>query len=507
MMPQGVLPFKYERENQGSGMTGLGGLPVYLDLAEVIGLSRSISEHVRVRAEGQGWTDCEVVMSLMLLNLAGGECVEDVNRLEGDEGFCRILAKVGKYGLKRKERREMERRWRKERERGVPSPSAVFRYLEGFHDEGQGSMREEGKAFIAVGNEHLRGFVEVMKVFLSFMQKQGSEEIATLDMDATLVETQKAGALFCYEGYKAYQPLNTWWAEQEVVVHTEFRDGNVPAGYEQLRVLKEALSVLPEGVKKVRVRSDTAGYQHDLMKYCEGGRNKRFGRVEFAIGCDVSPEFKKAVREIKESEWHSLYKEVKGGKRETRRSWAEVCFVPDAIGRSKKGLEYRYIAIRECMEEQLSLPGIEESKVYPFQTMKMEEVKYKIFGLVTNMDWEGGKLIWWHYKRCGKGEEVHRVMKEDLAGGKLPCGDFGENAAWWWIMVLALNLNQAMKRLVLGEKWICKRMKAIRFSLIHLPARVMNRSRQLFVRIAKDHPSFEWLVQIRARIAALGSSG
>ncbi len=32
-------------------------------------------------------------------------------------------------------------------------------------------------------------------------------------------------------------------------------------------------------------------------------------------------------------------------------------------------------------------------------------------------------------------------MKEDLAGGKLPLDDFGENAAWWWIMILAMNLN------------------------------------------------------------------
>jgi hypothetical protein len=74
-------------------------------------------------------------------------------------------------------------------------------------------------------------------------------------------------------------------------------------------------------------------------------------------------------------------------------------------------------------------------------------------------------------------------------------------------MVLALNLNQAMKALVLGKNWICKRIKAIRFSLINLPARVMERSRQLFVRLAKNHASFEWLIEIRARIAALASSG
>jgi hypothetical protein len=31
-------------------------------------------------------------------------------------------------------------------------------------------------------------------------------------------------------------------------------------------------------------------------------------------------------------------------------------------------------------------------------------------------------------------EQVHLVMKEDLAGGKLPSGKFGVNAAWWQII-------------------------------------------------------------------------
>jgi hypothetical protein len=80
---------------------------------------------------------------------------------------------------------------------------------------------------------------------------------------ATLVETTKLDALYSYKGFKAYlpmrctqtgQPFNTWWAEQGLVLHTEFRDGNVPAGYKQLRVLKEALAMLPAGVEKVRLR-------------------------------------------------------------------------------------------------------------------------------------------------------------------------------------------------------------------------------------------------------------
>jgi len=67
------------------------------------------------------------------------------------------------------------------------------------------------------------------------------------------------------------------------VVHTEFRDGNVPAGFEQRRVLEEALKSLPKGVSKVRMRSDTAGYQHDLLRYCDEEKNKRWGRIEFTV--------------------------------------------------------------------------------------------------------------------------------------------------------------------------------------------------------------------------------
>jgi hypothetical protein len=305
-MSQGVLPFKYEEEKRESGMTALAGLPVYLDLAAVLGLSESISRYLRVKK--QGWTDARMVLSLMLLNLAGGTCVDDMRRLEGDEGFCRVLRRVEQKGMKRRERRELERRRRKEQERAVPSPSAVFRYLSAFHDASQELLRVAGTAFIPPSNAHLRGLAQVNGEMVSSLQKRHPQVVATVDQDATLVATSKGDALYSYKGFKAYQPLNTWWAEQGVVLHTEFRDGNVPAGYEQLRVLQEALSLLPAGVEKVRLRSDTAGYQHDLLRYCEKGEDARFGRIEFAIGCDVTAAFKKAVLAVEESEWAPIHK-------------------------------------------------------------------------------------------------------------------------------------------------------------------------------------------------------
>jgi len=86
---------------------------------------------------------------------------------------------------------------------------------------------------------------------------------------------------------------------------------------------------------------------------------------------------------------------------------------------------------------------------------------------------------------------------------KLPSSDFGENAAWWWIMVLALNLNTAMKHLVLKKSWTTKRMKALRFSLINLPGRILTGARQLAIRIAKGHLSLPILLAARQRIMGL----
>lgn len=489
-------------------MTAMAGLPIYLDLAWVLGVGDFIRAHVQARKSDQGWTDEQAVVSLMLLNLAGGDCVDDIKILEKDEGFCKILKRVETKGLIRRQKREMQRRWRKEHHRCVPSPSALFRYLEAFHDSEQEKKRQRGKAFIPAPNEHLHGLRKVNREIVASIQKRHLEEEATLDTDATLIETEKKEALFSYQGYKAYQPFNVWWAEQGLVLHTEFRDGNVPAGYEQMRVFEEALEMLPEGVTKVYLRSDTAGYEHGLLRYCEKGQNKRFGRIEFGIGVDVIPEFKKAVAEVEESEWNPLWKEVKGKKIRTNTEWAEVCFVPNAISRSKKDPVYRYLATRELLE-QPELPGMDSYLELPFPTVSMQKKHYKIFGIVTNRDLEGSELINWLHKRCGKSEEAHSMMKEDFGGGKLPSSDFGENAAWWWIMMLAFNLNSAMKRLVLEGSWASKRMKGIRFSLIGLPGRVVEHARGLIVRLVKNHPSLEVLVKARLRIMELGylSSG
>jgi hypothetical protein len=139
--------------------------------------------------------------------------VEDLERLEGDSGFAAVLQAIEHELLSRAERRSLKARWRRMRGRTVPSPTALSAWLERFHDPAA-PKAVAGSAFIAAVTEELPGLWKVNQALPGFSQTHQPAASATLDRDATLIETHKRDALPCHKGFKAYQPLNCWWAEQ-----------------------------------------------------------------------------------------------------------------------------------------------------------------------------------------------------------------------------------------------------------------------------------------------------
>jgi len=498
-MTQGPPTFQYKCEKDDSVLTGFAGLPLYLELAIKSGLSQYIQAFLKTKT--RGWSDQEMVISLILLNLAGGDCITDINRLEQDKGLKTLLSQLATHGMSRQEKRAYLKRWRSERQRGLPSTAAIHRYLRAFHNDKEEGKRVEGKAFIPEANDHLKALIGLNTALITAAQQHTPHTHATLDQDATLTTTHKSTAHYCYKKQKAYQPFNTYWAEHGLIVHSEFRDGNVPAGFEQLRLLKESLSYLPEDVKTVSLRSDSAGYQEALLKYCAEGEDPRFGVIEFTIAARVSASFKDAVGKLKAEDWHPIYHyEADGSTVKTAQEWAEVCFVPSWAGYNKKQANYRYVAIREKMTLPKSGEDIEKLEL-PFQTIKTDEVNYKLFAVVTNSHLPGSELIHWHRQRCGKSEQVHSIQKNDLAGGQLPSCYFGTNAAWWQIMILSFNLNRLMQIAALPEGLKEKKMKALRFHFINIPGRLVRHARQVWVRVERH--AYDLFQRIRNSIACL----
>ena len=57
---------------------------------------------------------------------------------------------------------------------------------------------------------------------------------------------------------------------------------------------------------------DSAGYQHDVLKFCATGDGGQRDIIEFTVSNDMTTEFRKAVMEVDQEEWKPLYRREKG---------------------------------------------------------------------------------------------------------------------------------------------------------------------------------------------------
>lgn len=129
-----------------------------------------------------------------------------------------------------------------------------------------------------------------------------------LNVDATIIESEKEAAQWTYQKVKGYQPLLGFvHREQEgsaeakdgtrlpgLIVADEFKDGNVPAGAKAVDFLKRCTVMLPVGKKLSRLRTDSAWYQAEVVNYC------REEKCSFTICADLDVAVRAAIHAIKE---------------------------------------------------------------------------------------------------------------------------------------------------------------------------------------------------------------
>lgn len=504
MLAQICLPLKFEAEENSTGLTAWAGLPVFLELMATVGLPSELMDKVGLRPD-QGWSDIQQVAALVLLKLAGGDCVTDVDQLEADDGLCAIVEALETHHLREGTRHKIEGRMRRGGERTFPSPTAIREYLEAFEPDEQTTKAagDEG-ASLPEPSPPLEGLREVVARPVHYGELRSHQATeATLDIDATLAQTANRSAKPCYEGYPAYQPVNVFWFEVEQVLFSEFRDGNCPAAWRIDEIVEEGLARLPDFVDTARVRSDTAGYNIELIRSMADGDHPRFGEIEFAIGVPVEQAFKASCLACKESRWEPLAPEGDDEIRsDGRLEYAEIPHLPQWLAHTQKDFGIRFLAVREPLGQK-SLPVLEAEddpqEELPFPTMEFEADGYKITGIVTNCEATNAETIAWYFERCGLSEQAHGECKVDLGGMPFPSADdFQANAAWWQITLLAFNLAKLLQR----DFWRTRtgplrRMKRLRFQLICVPGRVVCHARQMTVKIPEDHPALSRIREVR----------
>jgi hypothetical protein len=441
-------------------LTSLGGVPLVVQTFRSLGLPVHVQQHVHIKERARGYDEATMVESFVILNAVGGECFEDFQRLREDPGLSEMIG------------------------HGIPSPEAARQFLYQFHDEEKIAEAQQGRsgeeiAYIPEESEALKGLGWVNRALVQELGRRCSDQrIATVDQDATIIESRKQEALRTYEGERGYQPMLAVWAETNLVLADEFRDGNVPAMMDPLRVAKRAFAALPETVTTYYYRGDSASHESHLVNWLrdENRAEGPKGRIGFAISARMSEALKKAIEQLPEEAWEPYGRAHPVEIREC----AEVSFVPGEKSEHKDTQPLRYVAIRiRQRQESLFADG--------------SQVKH--FAVVTNIgEWKAGRLIEWHREKAGTVEAVHDVLKNELAAGVMPSKYFGTNAAWLRLAAISHNVLTGLKRLALPAELLAARPKRLRFLIFNTPGRLVHHARRLVLRLATTAARLaEWL--------------
>ena len=258
--------------------TPWSGASLLIDINRKLELDQLANKILPAKKTSKGLKPGQMVESFILLSALGGECFEDIQHLRDDAG----LAGIAGYQ--------------------APSPETARQWLDGFHDETLMLNRPLQGSFIPSESSALSGLKELdRRIIWNYVKNLQPGCGVTLDVDTQMIEVYKAEARVCYEGYKAIQAMKVSWAETLLVMEDECREGNVFPGKDIIRVVDEAYGMLPprvEGEWKVRVRSDSAAYDQDILDHWNGKR------WEFAVSADMTEQLKQEIERLPNDAWH-----------------------------------------------------------------------------------------------------------------------------------------------------------------------------------------------------------
>lgn len=443
------LLFEIDPEPAEDLLTGMAGLTLVSEAFRGLGLGQSANRHLQIKERQRGLDEGTYLESFVLLNAAGGECLDDFDRLREDRALAELIGHP------------------------LPSPEAARKFLYAFHDEGKiedaRQQREpEQVSFIPTESARLRGLAQVNVDLVKEMGRRCPEQkTATIDLDGTIIQSAKQEALPTYQGGAGYQPVVALWAELDLVVAEQFRDGNVSAQQEPLTVAREAFAALPDSVEERWFRGDSGCYEQELLRWLRNGKREAGpeGFIGFAISARMSESLSEWIRLLPEGLWKP-YREDADAVLECSEL---VNFDPLEKKTGEELDAVRYLVIR--------VRG-RQGQLFGGRTTKH-------FAVVTNMwgKWSARQVLEWHREKAGTIEALHDVLKNELSAGVLPCGRFGANAAWFRIAAISHNVLTALKRLALPAELLRARPKRLRFLFLNAPGRLVHHARKLVLKI------------------------
>ena len=95
---QQTLDFEYDEGHQEQSITAMAGIPLLVQAFRSLGLPASVKRNVLIKQRDRGYDEATYIESFLILNAAGGECLDDFAHLRKDAVRETDRARVAKPG-------------------------------------------------------------------------------------------------------------------------------------------------------------------------------------------------------------------------------------------------------------------------------------------------------------------------------------------------------------------------------------------------------------------------
>lgn len=437
-----------------------GGVAVRL-LADRVGLTAELSSALSRRGFVPGHDRGQVLVDVATMLAGGAEAIADIDTLRHQDAVLGAVA----------------------------SPPTVWRALD---ELTPARLRRVEKARARTRSRvwDLAGGPPAARVAGRTLEK----DLVVLDVDATIVlaHSEKENAAATFKRTFGFHPLGVWCDNTFELLALQLRPGNAGANTaaDHIEVLTAAVAQVPRAHRKrLLVRVDGAGASHALLDWFTDQDAKRGRSLDYSVGFAVTEHVRTAIAAIPKKGVWSPAVNADGDPRE-KADVAEITGLLPAHVRELWPVGMRVIVRRERPHPGAQLSLFEESDGWRYQAF------------ATNTTAGALQFLEARHRAHARVEDRIRHAK-DTGLGRLPSRQYAINQAWLATVAIAADLIAWLRLLALPERLATCEPKALRYRLLHVPARITRGGRQRRLRFPKTWPWVEDVVAVFARIIAI----
>jgi hypothetical protein len=442
-----------------------GGIGAIHLLVRKLGLDQAINAQLGLLKMYLPYHDSDHVLNIAYNLLAGGTCLEHLERLRSDEAYLDAL------GARR-----------------VPDPTTAGDFCRRF---------DISDIF------RLQAIFNATRLKVWRQQPKEFFDEAVIDGDGTMVETTgecKQGMDISYKGQWGYHPLVLSLANTGEPLFVVNRSGNRPSHEHASFYFDQTIRLCRRaGFRKIRLRGDTDFTQTEHLDRWDAQD------VKFVFGIDATPKLYELAGELPPEAWKTLVRRVKHAvKTQPRphrehvkqqvveaREYEDIRLVKEHVA------EFRYQPAK-CKRAYRVVVVWKELEVYQGQKRLFDDARC-FFYITNDEEKTAEEIVFDANDRCNQ-ENLHAQLKSDVRSLVAPVDNLLSNWAYMVMGSLAWSLK-AWAALLLPEegrwqerhreekrKLLRMDFSTFRAAMIRIPTQILSTGRRIVYRLLGWNP-------------------